>query len=60
MLIPHLHFSGNCKEAIPFYEKAFNTRADVIISNSRYTLKNMRMMTGLPMQQCVYMANWFI
>lgn len=36
MLIPHLHFSGNCKEAIPFYEKAFNTRADVIISNSRY------------------------
>ena len=36
MLIPHLHFSGNCKEAISLYEKAFNTKADSIIQNSDY------------------------
>ncbi|MCL2409897.1 MAG: VOC family protein [Oscillospiraceae bacterium] len=28
MLIPHLHFCGNCKEAISLYEKAFNTKVD--------------------------------
>ena len=27
MLIPHLHFGGDCKEAIALYEKAFNTKA---------------------------------
>ena len=26
MLIPHLHFSGNCEEAIALYEKAFDTK----------------------------------
>ena len=25
MLIPHLHFCGDCKDAIAVYEKAFNT-----------------------------------
>lgn len=35
MLIPHLHFNGNCKEAISFYEKAFNSKADSIILNSQ-------------------------
>ncbi len=28
MLIPHLHFDGNCVEAIDLYEKAFNTKVD--------------------------------
>jgi len=27
MLIPHLHFGGDCTEAIALYEKAFNTKA---------------------------------
>jgi PhnB protein len=28
MLIPHLHFCGDCKEAIDLYEKAFNTTVE--------------------------------
>ncbi len=28
MLIPYLHFNGNCMEAINLYEKAFNTKVD--------------------------------
>jgi uncharacterized glyoxalase superfamily protein PhnB len=31
MLIPHLHFRGNCKEALSFYENAFNVKADTVI-----------------------------
>lgn len=31
MLIPHLHFCGNCSEAIALYEKAFNTKADPVL-----------------------------
>ena len=30
MLIPRLHFCGNCLEAISVYEKAFNTKTDRI------------------------------
>jgi PhnB protein len=30
MLIPHLHFCGNCIEAIGLYEKAFNTQIESI------------------------------
>ena len=30
MLIPHLHFCGDCKDAIALYEKAFNTKAEAI------------------------------
>ena len=30
MLIPHLHFCGDCKEAIDLYEKAFNTKIESI------------------------------
>jgi len=30
MLVPHLHFRGNCKEAIALYEKAFKTKAEKI------------------------------
>ena len=36
MLIPHLHFNGNCKEAISLYEKAFNVKVDSVILNSDY------------------------
>lgn len=28
MLIPHLHFNGNCMDVIKTYERAFNTKAD--------------------------------
>jgi PhnB protein len=28
MLIPYLHFDGDCMEAIELYEKAFNTKAN--------------------------------
>jgi PhnB protein len=30
MLIPIIHFNGECAEAIPVYEKAFNTKARYI------------------------------
>lgn len=33
MLIPHLHFCGNCEEAIAVYEKAFQTEAESIVYN---------------------------
>lgn len=33
MFIPHLHFCGDCEEAITVYEKAFNVKADAIIRN---------------------------
>ena len=33
MLIPHLHFCGNCEKAIDLYEKAFNTKASEIVRN---------------------------
>ena len=36
MIIPHLHFCGDCEEAIALYEKAFNTKAETIIRNQDY------------------------
>ena len=36
MLIPHLHFCGDCEEAITVYEKAFNTKAESIVYNRDY------------------------
>ena len=36
MLIPHLHFCGDCEKAIALYEKAFNTRADEILRHCDY------------------------
>ncbi len=36
MLIPHLHFGGNCAEAIILYEKVFRTKTDTIIYNRDY------------------------
>jgi PhnB protein len=37
MLIPHLHFNGDCTDAIRLYETAFNTKAEFIIKNSEYS-----------------------
>lgn len=36
MLIPHLHFCGDCEKAIALYEKAFNTKAEGVVRNSDY------------------------
>jgi Uncharacterized protein conserved in bacteria len=36
MIIPHLHFCGNCRRAIAKYEAAFNTRAEDVISSGEY------------------------
>lgn len=36
MLIPHLHFCGDCEEAIALYEKAFQTKAESIVYNRDY------------------------
>ena len=30
MLVPHLHFLGDCKKAIALYEEAFDTKVDDI------------------------------
>ena len=40
MLIPHLHFNGNCKEAITFYEMAFGTRAELVITEDEPSSDN--------------------
>ena len=37
MLIPCLHFCGDCEEAIALYEKAFGTKAEIVIRNSEYS-----------------------
>lgn len=36
MLIPHLHFCGDCREAIAVYENAFCTNAENIVHNCDY------------------------
>ena len=36
MIIPHLHFCGNCNFAIALYEKAFDTKVDEIVRNHDY------------------------
>ncbi|MFO7637216.1 MAG: VOC family protein [Clostridia bacterium] len=36
MLIPHLHFNGDCSEAIALYKKAFNSKAETIVFNRQY------------------------
>ena len=36
MLIPHLHFCGDCEKAIALYEKAFHTKAENIVYNYDY------------------------
>lgn len=37
MLIPHLHFLGNCEEAIRLYERAFDTKVEELIRNSDHS-----------------------
>ena len=36
MLIPYLHFFGCCREAIALYEKAFQTKCEVLIDSRTY------------------------
>ena len=36
MIIPHLHFAGNCEEAIFVYEMAFRTKAHTVVTNRQY------------------------
>lgn len=36
MLIPHLHFCGDCEKAITLYEKAFHTKVGSIVYNHDY------------------------
>jgi uncharacterized glyoxalase superfamily protein PhnB len=38
MLIPHLHFCGECTQAIFLYETAFNTKAEIVLKNSDESL----------------------
>jgi len=37
MIVPALHFCGDCKDAITLYEKAFNTKAHIVITNSQFS-----------------------
>jgi uncharacterized glyoxalase superfamily protein PhnB len=34
MLIPHLHFCGDCTQAIFQYEAAFHTKTEIVLKNS--------------------------
>ncbi|HNX15216.1 MAG TPA: hypothetical protein PK854_12360 [Oscillospiraceae bacterium] len=36
MLIPHLHFNSDCKQAIAIYETAFGTKAESVIYSHQY------------------------
>lgn len=36
MLIPHLHFCGDCEKAVALYEKAFDIKAENIVHNYDY------------------------
>ena len=40
MLIPHLHFCGDCEEAIALYEQAFCTKAKSVVRNRDYSNDN--------------------
>ena len=40
MLIPHLHFRGDCEKAIALYQRAFNTQTDEIVRHSDYDPEN--------------------
>jgi len=37
MILPILHFCGDCKEAIALYEKAFSTQATMVVTNSQFS-----------------------
>lgn len=51
MLIPHLHFNGNCKEAILLYEKAFKSKADL---HSCYDIMKEKSITIDPLETLPY------
>jgi len=36
MLVPHLHFCGDCADAIALYEQAFNTKVQDVVRNSAH------------------------
>ena len=36
MVIPHLHFTGCCEQAIYLYEAAFNAKAHTMVTNREY------------------------
>lgn len=40
MLIPHLHFCGDCEEAIAIYEKAFHAKVESVVLNRDYSPNN--------------------
>jgi PhnB protein len=37
MLIPHLHFCGECEKAITLYEKAFSTKVETVVYSRDYS-----------------------
>ena len=43
MLIPHLHFFGDCEKAIALYEKAFNTKIEDIYYTDDNLITHARM-----------------
>lgn len=43
MIIPHLHFCGDCQEAIAFYEKAFGETAAYVERHSDNRIAHARM-----------------
>lgn len=36
MIIPHLHFAGDCAQAVALYEKAFDTKAHILVTNEDF------------------------
>jgi PhnB protein len=65
MLIPHLHFCGDCEEAIALYEKAFNTKVDEIVRSCDYDPEKYagdRRISHANMKihgQTVFLNDWF-
>jgi Uncharacterized protein conserved in bacteria len=55
MIIPHLHFCGDCKEAIALYEKAFDTKLETIESNGDDVVHAAMNIHG----QCVFLNDNF-
>lgn len=45
MLIPHLHFCGDCEKAIVLYEKVFNIKAENIVQTMIMRLINVKVIT---------------
>lgn len=56
MIIPHLHFSGCCKEAIALYEKAFGTKAETVITSETMVHPDRRRKIASHMLSCISMG----